>query len=431
MKDIHKAIFVCGLGSALEWYDFSLFGVLAPIIAGVFFPSGNQWTSLLLVFVTFASGFVMRPIGAIYFGRMGDKFGRKAALAATIILMAFSTSLIGLIPSYASIGFLSPLLVVSMRLIQGFSASGEYPNAISLMTELSPDAKRGYYGSFSVFGVVAGIFLSSLVVFLLTQGFSKVVIDAWAWRIPFLISAPLGLLGFYLRFKMNESPVFLALKKNNELAVSPILDAIQSQFKQTLIVFCLFAFSTVGFYTVFIYINAYLTHLQAIPLKVLSLINVINIAVLLCLIPVFGRLSDIVDRKKLMMFGIISIAIFAYPIFSLLVQSSMRGLILGQLGFAVLLSIVVGPMAAFTAELMPSQLRTSGISLGLNLSASLLGGTAPLFAAYLVRVLHTPMAPCYYLMGCAVVALLALVVGAETVLHPLYCHPEHSEGSPA
>lgn len=408
MKEIHKAVIVCGLGSALEWYDFSLFGVLAPIIASVFFPSGNQWTGLLLVFVTFASGFLMRPIGAIYFGRMGDQLGRKKALAITIILMAFSTSLIGFIPSYASVGFLSPLLVVLMRLIQGFSASGEYPNAIALMTELSPDGKRGYYGSLSVFGVVGGIFLSSFVVFLLTQGLNKEIIRQWAWRIPFLISAPLGLLGFYLRFKMNESPVFLALKQANQLAVSPIQETMQRQFKQTATVFSLFAFSTVGFYTVFIYINAYFTHLEIMSLKVLSLVNVLNMAVLLCLIPLFGYLSDKLNRKYFIVGGIVGLLIFSYPIFSLLMQASLWGLILGQFSFAVLLSIVVGPMAAFSAELLPSQLRTSGISLGLNLSASLLGGTAPLMAAFLVRELHTPMAPCYYLIGCGGLALMLI-----------------------
>lgn len=406
MRDIHKAIMVCGLGSAMEWYDFSLFGVLAPVMAGVFFPSNNHWTSLLLIFVTFASGFLMRPIGAVYFGRMGDRYGRKAALAVTIVLMAISTSMLGLIPAYASMGVLSPILVVLMRLIQGFSASGEYPNAISLMTELSPAKKRGFYGSFSVFGVVAGIFLSSVVMLVLTRFVNQQAMHEWAWRAAFLISGPLGLLGFYLRFKMQESPVFLALVVNDECSSAPIKEALKNKFRPTLTIFSLFAFSTVGFYTVFVYINAYLAQLKIFSLAMLSLMNVVSIGLLLILVPVFGGLSDYIDRQSMIKMGIAAMAVFAYPLFSLFMHPAVVNVILGLTGFAVLLSVVVGPMAAFSAELMPARLRTSGISLGLNLSASLLGGTAPLFAAYLTTLFSSPMAPCFYLISCALFALI-------------------------
>lgn len=400
MRAMYRAIFVCSLGSALEWYDFSLFGVLAPVIADIFFPTGNHWTSILLVFVTFASGFIMRPMGAVYFGRMGDRRGRKAALALTIILMAMSTSLIGLIPSYEKMGFISPLLVVLMRLLQGFSASGEYPAAIALMTELAPEQKRGYYGSFSVFGVVAGIFLSSLVMFVLTQFISPATMHTWGWRVAFLISAPLGLLGFYLRTKMQESPVFLALQHQHQVVDTPMKALLRYQYKPALIIFSLFAFSTVSFYTVFIYINAYLTHLQLIPLRVLALVNLLSIGILLSLIPVFGKLSDRVERRKLIRLGVVGLMVFSYPLFSLLMHPSLVNILIGLIGFVALLAIVIGPMAAFSAELMPGQLRVSGISLGLNLSASLLGGTAPLLVACLAQLLHSVMVPCYYLMIC-------------------------------
>jgi MFS transporter, MHS family, proline/betaine transporter len=407
-KAINKTIIICGIGSALEWYDFALFGLLSTAMSGIFFQTENKSMSLLLIFMTFASGFFMRPIGAIYFGWIGDRYGRKAALSTTIILMALSTTMIGLAPTYAKVGIAAPIFVIFMRLVQGFSASGEYPNAISLITEMSPPQQRGFYGSFSVVGVVAGMLLSSIMVSLITVILSKDMVNSWGWRFPFLLSAPLGILGFYLRYNMQESPVFQEMLRKNKLSEAPLLDIWNKKIKSTFVIFSIFLFSTVAFYTIFIYLKTYLVNVEKISLQFSSFINVINISIMVVLIPFFGKISDYYGRKAVMTYGIIGNIIFTYPVFLMIINGSIFSIFVGQMIFAILLSIFVGPMAAFSMEQLPANIRTSGISLGLNFSASLLGGTAPLVATYLVHIFKTPIAPCFYLIICAFISLFAI-----------------------
>jgi len=308
-----KTILVCCIGSILEWYDFALFGLMAPVFTRIFFHAENE-KSLLLVFATFASGFLMRPLGAIFFGSKGDKQGRKSALSSTIIWMAISTTLIGCAPTYHQLGILAPIWLVVLRLLQGFSASGEYPNAITLMSEVSPPTKRGFFASFSVMGVVGGILLGSLSITLTNYFITHAEFEAWGWRIPFIASIPLGCLGYYLRYKLPESSFFEQLARNNNLSPSPIMHAISLNKRAFFETFSIYLLATVAFYTVFIYFSGYLAHVKEISLEKLSLINSINMGIMIFFVPIFGYLSDIFSRKAILLIGALCILIFTYPL---------------------------------------------------------------------------------------------------------------------
>jgi len=395
------------IGTILEWYDFALLGLMAPLISNLFFPSKSAIISLMATFSVFASGFLVRPIGGIIFGHIGDRHGRRTALSSTVIWMALPTTLIGLLPTYHSIGILSPLILILLRLIQGIASSGEYPGAICYLAEIAPPTQRGLWGSVSMFGVGGGLLLGSLLNLLLSSHLSTDQMNAWGWRIPFLIGFPLGIVGWYLRCKVRESDIFISAKLTTETVQLPISEIIKFNLKNLSKVIVLFSLGPVSFYLGFVYIDTYLVSTHRIALHVAMINNTLSTLVLILFIPFFGYLSDKVNRKYIMFSGASCLLIFFYPIFILFLSGS-HGLLLGQALLAVFIAMFVGPIAATTTEIFSTFTRYSGVSMGLNIGASVFGGTCPLLATYLVQSSGFNEMPCIYPIFFALLCLFVI-----------------------
>lgn len=388
-------------GTILEWYDFSLLGSLAPVISTLFFPSKSATLSLMATFGVFATGFIARPIGALIFGHIGDRSGRKQALSLTIFLMALPTTLIGLLPTYNTAGMIAAIMLIILRILQGFAASGEYPGAICMLTEMAPEGKRGFYGSLSMLGVAGGIFLGSTITSLLSSWLSQEQISAWGWRIPFLLGLPLSLIGWYLRSRLHNSTVFDDAQKLRLPIKAVIRQNSMSLFKITMI----FALSTSSFYLGFVFMPGYLVNAHLMNLHQTMTSNAVATIALAFLIPVFGYLSDRLNGEKIMLAGIVSLGLLFYPFFSLVTTGSMTALLFSQLTLAFCIAILAGPLAAYTASAFTTSTRYTGTAAALNIGASIIGGTCPLIAAYVLELTSNTSCPCLYPMIFSAISL--------------------------
>ena len=393
-------------GTILEWYDFSLIGSLAPIISTLFFPSASTTLSLLATFGVFATGFIARPIGGLVFGHIGDRQGRKRALSLSIFMMAIPTTLIGLLPDYHAVGMAAPIMLIILRFMQGFSSSGEYPGAICVMTEMAPENKRGFYGSIGMLGTVGGVFLGSIVTYTLTTLLSPDQINSWGWRIPFFLGIPLGFVGWILRRNMIDPSVFDSAAKHK----LPIREVIQKNPFSLFKIISLFSLSTISFYLGFVYITGYLVSTHQITLHEGLIDNAISTICLALLIPAFGYLSDKVSRQSMIIAGMIGLALFFYPIFVLFTSGN---ILLGQIMLAVVLALYVGPLAATAAESFDASCRYSGISAGINIAATVFGGTCPLVATYLMQETELLYAPSIYPIFIAIICLIIILRSQE------------------
>lgn len=396
------------MGTILEWYDFALLGAMAPIISHLFFPSDSKTLSLLATFGVFASGFIMRPIGGIIFGHIGDTLGRKTALSLTIIIMAIPTTLIGLLPTYEVFGIFSAIALISLRLIQGFASSGEYPGAICFLSEIAPSHRKGFFGSISMFGVVGGVFLGSLTSSALLFFLTTEQMYSWGWRIPFLMGLPLGVTGLYLRYRVQESELFEAIKLTKKVSSLPFIDVCKYNWQGLLKIIILFSLPTISFYMSFIYIGAYLVSTNKISLHTNLLSNSIGTLVLLVLIPAFGYLSDKIKKQNIMLVAIACLMIFFYPIFNLILSDFPYGIFVGQILLAFFIAMLAGPLAITTAETFTTEMRYTGISAGLNIGASIFGGTTPLIATYLLFLSDNQAVPTVYPILFAVLSFFLL-----------------------
>lgn len=379
-------------GTILEWYDFSLLGSLAAVISTLFFPPNSGVTSLLATFGVFATGFLARPLGGLIFGHFGDKLGRTSTLSLTIILMALPTTLIGLLPTYQTAGILAPIMLLTLRIMQGFATAGEYPGAMCLLSEMAPVNQRGFYTSLSMLGSVGGIFLGSMISSVFSSYLANDQLYSWGWRIPFILGAPLGIIGWFLRYKTHESIVFLTALKSK----LPLKDLLASQSPIVAKIILLFALINVSFYLGYVYIVGYLVSAHKLSLQQGFLSNAISTIALALMIPIFGYLADKINRYHLLMLGTVGLGTLFYPIFYLFMSGHFISLLTGQLALALLIAISAGPLASIIAESFPTSTRYTGISVVINIGATVFGGTCPLVATYLTQISMNPMIPCLY-----------------------------------
>lgn len=408
MKSITKQIALCTFGTLFEWYDFSLFATLAPVISGIFFPHSSHFAAMMSIFVVFASGFIMRPVGAIFFGHLGDKVGRKSTLLITIFIMTFSTSAIGLIPTNFKF---SALLLVIFRLTQGFAASGEYPGGITLVSEQSNAERKGFIASFGLFAAPAGIFSGTLVCIFFTKVLGQNNMVEWGWRIPFLIGTPLGLIGYFIRKTLLESEAFQTAKQEKRLIQVPVFHLVNKYFKRFIALFCLYVFSSVSFYMNFIYLSTYSVNVHKLSISNAMYLNSVTTFIYALSIPFFGFFSDYLGRRRLLMFGSCLITIcFMYPLFMIILNGDINTQIMVQSLVSIIIGMFVGPLAILSADFFPTEVRYTGISMSLNISAAIFGGTAPLICAWLTNVTNNEIAPAYYFMFSSVLALIAIIL---------------------
>jgi MHS family proline/betaine transporter-like MFS transporter len=397
------------IGNVLEWYDFGLFGFFAPVIARQFLPAEDKLASLLGTFGVFAVGFLMRPLGGVVFGYLGDRLGRKRALELSVLLMAGSTTLLGMLPSHAKIGLGAPLLLTLMRLLQGLSVGGEYIGSMSFLSEHAPPARRGFLGSWSSFSVVLGSLLGSGTAALCTGLLSESQLGAWGWRLPFLGGLLIGLVGLWLRLGVPESPHFLAVQKSGMLATNPIAEAVRNDLGAIATTFGLTGVSSVGYYLPFVWLPTWLAQINRPPLpeNQALLVNTLSLGALLVLTPFTAIVSDRVGRKPMFLGAALGYALLSYPLFLMMSAGTFTAALLGGLMFASCNSLYSGCMAATMVELFPTRTRYTGVAIGYNLGQALLGGTAPLVGTALIDLTGNKLAPTFYLIASALVTLAA------------------------
>ena len=405
--------------NTVEWFDFAIYGFLATYIAEKFFPSGDETAALLNTFAIFAAAFFMRPLGGFFFGPLGDRIGRQKVLALVILLMSGSTFAIGLVPSYDTIGVFAPLLLLFLRCLQGFSAGGEYGSGACFLAEYASDKHRGFVVSFLVWSVVVGFLLGSLTVTGLETVLSEGAMDSYGWRIPFLIAGVLGAVGLYIRLRLGDTPEFEALRDEGEVASSPLKEAVTTSWRPILQIAGLVVIHNVGFYIVFTFLPSYFTKTLGFTKTDAFVSITVASLVALILIPPLGALSDRIGRKPLLIAGSLAFAVFAYPLFLMLNTGSLAAAIAAHAGLAAIESVFVCASLAAGAELFATRVRSSGYSIGYNVSVALFGGTAPYVATWLVARTGNDLAPAYYVIVAALVTLITVLTMRETARRPL------------
>lgn len=405
---MRKILISSMIGNALEWYDFVLYVQFAKIISQLFFPAVDEFNSLLATFGVFAVGFIMRPLGGVLFGVLGDRFGRKAALVFSILMMAIPTAMIGFIPSYAHIGIAAPILLTLMRLLQGLALGGGFSGCMTFIVEHSPSNQRGIIGSTTMLSLGAGVFLGIMV----SLGFSSLLSEedfmSWGWRLPFIISLAIGMVAFYIKNNIDESPVYLKAKEHGKISKAPIREVFCNHWKELLIAIALYLTVTVPFYTFTAFFSTFLQNHAGTSLKEAMIINGIAIFIFMMAIPLTGWLSDIYGRKKVLIYNALFIAITAVPAFLLLLKGGFIYPLMGQILFGLAVGGFMGPIPATLVELFPTNIRFTGLALSYNFSAALFGGTAPFVYLKMIEITGSVMSPIFYILMFVCITLFAL-----------------------
>jgi len=405
-----RALVAGSVGNFIEWYEFGVYGYLATVIAGNFFTLQGQsgLTGLLLTYASFALAFFCRPIGAIIFGRIGDRIGRKPTLIAVVLLMTLATTVIGLLPTYAAIGVAAPLLLTLMRMLQGLFAGGEFGGAVSLMAEFAPPGKRGLYGAWQSFTVSLGLLCGVGLVALLAYGLGSEQLTQWGWRIPFLLALPMGLVALWLRVRLDETPTFTQSKKASVLAVPAPLGTTLKAI--ALGIGRMMGWSAGG-YTFLVVMPSYLqTSLHASFLQALVATVLGNLGFALAILPA-GLLSDKLGRKKVMIAAMLVVIVLSFPLLHLLQDSQSS---LWAKGIAVLIAgaaigTIAGPGPAMLAEMFPTRTRYTGLGLSYSLSNAVFSGCAGLIITGLIKQTGNLDIPAWYVVATCIVSLFALM----------------------
>lgn len=443
---VKRAVKAASLGNAMEWFDFGIYSYLAVTLGHVFFPSGNETTQLLSSFAAFAVAFLVRPLGGMFFGPMGDRLGRKRILALTMIMMAVGTFAIGLIPSYDAIGLWAPALLILFRMVQGFSTGGEYGGASTFIAEYAPDKRRGFFGSFLEFGTLAGYVGAAGLVTALYAVLDDGQMEAWGWRVPFLVAGPLGLVGLYLRMRLDETPAFQKLEGGKALATEATAGAaaaateaaetttkgdlariFRDHWPTLVLCVCLVGAYNINVYLVLSYLPTYLSDELGYS-ETHGLLVLLGMMVFLMLvISRVGKLSDRFGRKPVLMTGMAGFFLLSLPAFLLIRQGSVLAVGLGMLALGLSLVCLLATMSAALPALFPTQVRYGSLSVGYNLSTSLFGGTTPLVVTALISWSGSNLMPAYYSMGAALVGIVSVACMKETARQPLDGSPPSVE----
>jgi MFS transporter, MHS family, proline/betaine transporter len=415
-----RAVVAGSFGNVMENYDNLVYAYTAATLGKLFFPESDGLVGTLYTFAVFAVGFLMRPLGAITFGHFGDKFGRRIALVVSVLMMGAATTLIGLLPTYESIGVLAPLLLVILRMVQGFSVAGEWAGSAAFLVEYAPARRRGFFGSFNQVSTAAGFLLASGVVALNSSIFTEEQVLAWAWRIPFLLSALTAVAALWLRYGMAETPAFTEEKAKGATAKSPLKEGMRTELPSIARGFGFTMLWTVAYFFFLTYVPTWLKDVAGVDPDVANASNIVGLVVLTVCIAGFGALSDRVGRKPLLLAGAAGFLVLSWPVMLLLQNGGVAGVYVGQIVIAVILAMFSGPGPAALSELFPTKLRYSTMSIGYNFAVMAFGGTAPFVATGLIQLTGSGMSPALLPIISAVVTLAVVVTMRESAHRSLH-----------
>ncbi|MBX9431966.1 MFS transporter [Ralstonia nicotianae] len=392
------------LGNAFEWFDFTLFGFFAPVIATVLFPSTNPFTALLLAIATFGVGFVTRPLGGIVLGIYADRRGRRPALALSALLMALGTALIAIAPTYAQAGIAAPLIAVAARLLQGFSAGGEMGGATAYLNEIAPPGRRAFYTSWIQASVGLAIVCGAMLGSLATSLLDAEALRAWGWRIPFALGVLIGPIGYVIRSRLDETPAFTKAAANARTN-SPFLEVVKRHRREVLISASIVVMWTVCTYVLLFYMQTYAIHVLKLPASTGFAGSMASGVTMMLTAPLFGWLADRWGYKRVLSGAALSILALAYPLYSYLNHAPGAGsLICVQIVFGLLSAAYTGPIPAAFADLFPTRVLSTGLSTAYNLTVMLIGGFAPFYLTFLSHTFDPMLAPVVYVMVAAFVS---------------------------
>ncbi|QDK35443.1 MFS transporter [Sphingomonas sp. IC081] len=419
-RALRRAIAASAIGNATEWFDYGIYAYGVSYISAALFP-GDTADATLFALATFAISFLVRPLGGLFWGPLGDRYGRKAVLGLTILLMAGATVGVGLIPSYAAIGVWAPALLIAMRMLQGFSTGGEYGGAAIFMAEYAPDEKRGFYGSFLEVGTLAGFCAGALLMLGFSLALGEEAMRQWAWRLPFLLAGPLGLVGVYLRARMAETPLFQEAEahRDDSPAGHGGLGHLLKRHRRPLLAMSglVIALNVVN-YTLLSYMPTYLERRLGLATDTALMVPIAGMVFMMVLLPLAGSLSDRIGRKPMWRFSLLGLILLVIPLYHLMGLGTAPTAI----GYVLLGLLYVPQLATISATFpafFPTPVRFAGFALAYNLSTSLFGGTAPAFNSWLIDVTGNPLVPAYVMIAACLCGLLALRFTPESAGKPL------------
>jgi len=411
MTERTRAIFAATVGQFFELYDFSIYGFFAVEIGRSFFPSSDPLTSLLGAFATYGVGFLMRPVGAIVLGAYGDRKGRRAALVLTVTLMAVATGLVALVPSYQQIGIWAPIALVALRLCQGFSTGGEWGGAAAFLVEHAPPGRRGFVGSLHQVATQIGNLTGFLFVALLSYSLTTENFQSWGWRIAFIVGALLGPVGYYLRTRTAETPVFKQIESRKTVASSPLARVFATQGKTIVAGICICAIAAASTQTFQIYLTQFARQQLKLGTTASLLITSASLAFAAIYIGVVGRISDEIGRKTLVLLSCAGFILFTYPLFAFLAASpTLTTYLLVQFAGAALYGLVFGVLPTLLAELFPTEVRYTGISISFSIAIMSFGGFSPFINTYLVDATGTSVAPAFWVIAVGALSGVAMLM---------------------
>ncbi|RYE06577.1 MAG: MFS transporter [Rickettsiaceae bacterium] len=407
-----KKIVISGMiGNALEWYDYALYAQFSSIIAQHFFPSSEYkdiWANAV-----FAVGFIARPVGGIILGNIGDKFGRRVALVLGILCMAVPTAGIGLLPSYQTIGILAPIMLVIIRLIQGFSLGGEFSGCIAYIVEHASMTKRGIAGSTSFISMCLGMLMGLGTAKGFTYYMPHEDLISWGWRLPFIFGLFIGAIGLYIRKHLSESPLYKAAKESGGLSRTPLKETITKYWLQLIIAIGVYVTVTAPFYTATVFIEGFMYSIGYTKNQSSS-VGAIILVIMMIVFPISAIISDKIGRLPVLRIGTIMLIVCIYPIFIALGSMNYNIAMASQILFAAIIAFYMGPVPTVLVEIFPTRVRFTGVALSYNLSAAIFGGSAPLVAMTLLKWTGDKYSIAYYLISLAVATLIILSFYQET-----------------
>lgn len=402
-SNTRRKVILAGLiGNVMEWFDFAVYGYFASIIAIHFFPSDNPSVSLIAAFGAFAVGFMVRPLGGLLFGRIGDLVGRKRAMVLSVMAMAIPTVMIGLMPTYQTIGVAAPILLVLLRIIQGLSVGGEYTSSLIFLAEYAKPGHRARTAFWGMWGATSGILLGSAIGGLVSGMLTEEQLVDWGWRVPFLFGGVVALTGYLIRAGIHAT-----IPEGS--SSSPVKDTFGRYRWDVIKVALLNIGFGVSFYAAFVYAVTYIKDIDKLPESVALDLNTMSMVLLLILIPATSWLSDRIGRKPLLIAGFAILTFGAIPLFHLLHSTDTISIFIGELGFVFAIALITGGVVAANVELIPNAIRCTGLAFAYNASIGFFGGTTPLVSAWLISNTGDPISPAYWVAGAAALSLLTAI----------------------